>query len=192
MAIDDYYSPELEAHDPYFDRATQADIARQMLAPFEECIEFDPNDPESRARVLGEKAVGVQHSFAFVQLSHYGCRYNDSRGCRMSEEERAMAAAQSCDYGYAPTPKIRLVVSRDSDAAAQPVDDDDDYPTPYSEEMAQRWAKEDPDFDIEGYRRDPYFTKENQAMVRRAIARVKAGKHVTVACVDGKRVSTGA
>jgi len=59
MANEDYYSPELEAHDPYFDRATQAAIARQMLVPFEECIEFDPNDPGSRERVLGKKAVTV-------------------------------------------------------------------------------------------------------------------------------------
>ena len=55
----DFYSPELEAQDPYFDRAMQAELARQMEIPFEECIEFDPNDPESRARALGKSVVGV-------------------------------------------------------------------------------------------------------------------------------------
>jgi len=53
---ENYYSPELEAQDPYFDRATQAELTRRMATPYEDCIAFDPNDPESRMRVL-EKAV---------------------------------------------------------------------------------------------------------------------------------------
>jgi hypothetical protein len=57
METDDNYSPELEAQDPFFNRATQAELRRRILeTPISECIPFDPNDPESRARVLGELA----------------------------------------------------------------------------------------------------------------------------------------
>jgi len=56
----DFYSPELEAQDPIFDRATQAEIRRRIMeTPPEQCIPFDPNDPESRARVLGEDVSAV-------------------------------------------------------------------------------------------------------------------------------------
>jgi len=52
---DDSYSPELEAQDPFFNRATQAELRRRIKGtPPEQCIAFDPNDPESRTREVGE------------------------------------------------------------------------------------------------------------------------------------------
>jgi addiction module RelB/DinJ family antitoxin len=51
------YSPELEAQDPYFDRAEQVELWRRAMTPRNEFIPFDPADPESRARVLGEGAI---------------------------------------------------------------------------------------------------------------------------------------
>jgi len=54
------YSPELEAQDPFFNRATQAELYRRIMeTPPEKCIPFDPNDPESRARVLGEEVSTI-------------------------------------------------------------------------------------------------------------------------------------
>jgi len=112
----------------------------------------------------------------------------------MTEEDGATAAAQSCDYdyGYASALKMRFVVGNDSGASAQAADDDDDdYPIPYSEEKAQQWAKEDPDFHIETYRQDPCFDKEAQAELRRAMASVKAGNTVTQTYVNGEWVFAG-
>jgi len=76
----------------------------------------------------------------------------------------------------------------------QQTDDDEDleYPIPYSEEKAQQWAREDPDFDIETYRQDSYFTKANQADLRRAIADVRAGNVVECIQVDGEWVEVDA
>ena len=108
----------------------------------------------------------------------------------MSEEESQMATAQSCDYSdCAPMSRIRPATRC---VSARSEDEDLDYPIPYSEEKAQQWAKEDPDFHIETYRQDSCFDKEAQAKLRRAIARVKAGKYVSVVCTNGKRTLVGA
>jgi len=112
-----------------------------------------------------------------------------SRGCGMTEENRATAAVQSYDYDHASAPKVRLVVCNDSTASAQATDDDDlDYPIPYSEEKAQQWVKEDPDFSIETYRQDPYFTKKNQADLREAMRRYKDGQYIRQTLINGEWV----
>jgi len=48
------FCQELEARDPYFNRAEQAELWRRIDAPPSEFVQFDPTNSASRARVLGE------------------------------------------------------------------------------------------------------------------------------------------
>jgi len=58
---DNFYSSELEAQDSFFNRATQEELHRRIKeTPPDQCIPFDPNDLESKARLLGEE-VGASY-----------------------------------------------------------------------------------------------------------------------------------
>jgi len=112
----------------------------------------------------------------------------------MSEPAATTVQDYDCDYAHpSAMPAKRAAVADDEPRRhVRTADDDLDYPIPYSEEKARQWASEDPEFCIETYKQDSYFTKDNQAKLRCAMAAIKAGKGIRQTYVNGEWVFVGA
>jgi len=100
---------------------------------------------------------------------------------------------QECDTPHTPSVSPIQIAMCGNTAPAPRMDDSDDAsPYVYSEELAEQWAREDPDFHKETYKQDPYFDKEEQAELRRAMAEVEAGNFIEQVKVNGEWVEVNA
>jgi len=113
----------------------------------------------------------------------------------MSSEALLSTPVQDQECGALDTPSvspIQIVVYGNTIPAPQTDDSDDASPYVYSEELAEQWAREDPDFHKETYKQDPYYDKEEQAELRRAMADVEAGNYIEQVKVNGEWVEVNA
>jgi hypothetical protein len=114
------------------------------------------------------------------------------RGLTLSQRQTLGQPLNYPEFNYQEISEIYFDRIQTLLAAFEEYEGNPSCPAPYSEEKARQWAAEDPQFCKETYKQDPYFTKEEQAELRRRRAGYEAGEIGTVSWEELRKANVHA